>query len=468
MNTDAALLTLAEAVAAVRKREISARALTEACLARIERLQPVLNCFIRIDADRALAAADAADQATARGEALGPLHGVPLAHKDMFYRAGTVATCGSKIRSDFVPGHTATVLERLDAAGAISLGMLNMAEFAVGPTGHNTHWGDCRNAWNPAHIAGGSSSGSGAATAARLCFGALGSDTGGSIRTPAAVNGLFGLKPTTGRVSRHGAMGLSFTLDTVGPLARTAEDCALLFSIIAGADPKDPTSAQSKPVTLPPRLDGDIAGLRIGVPRRPPALDPEIEAKRVESLAVLEGLGARLVELDVPEDGILADLGNLVMGVEAATLHLQWLRERPEDYQPQVLGRLLPGLSYPGVAYLEALQARPHYLTQFTTAVLDQCDALHWPVLPMKVPTRAATDIGAGDGMQDMIRRLSAFTRPLNYLGLPGLAMPVGFDEDGMPVSFQLIGRPFDELTLLRIGHAVDQATGISRRTPPV
>ena len=235
--------TLSQAAEAIAQREISALALTEAALARVAQLQPSLNAFISVSPELALRQAEDADAALAQGRTPGPLHGVPLAHKDMFYRQGYACTCGSRIRADWKPATTATVLEKLDEAGAVTLGALNMAEFATGPTGHNHHYGACRNPWNAAYITGGSSSGSGSATAARLVFGALGSDTGGSVRLPAAACGLFGMKPTQTRVSRYGTMGLSFSLDNVGPLARTAEDCARLLSVIAGYDERDNTSS---------------------------------------------------------------------------------------------------------------------------------------------------------------------------------------------------------------------------------
>ena len=230
---------VAEAAAAIAQGRLRAEALVEACLDRVERLQPALNCFIRVTAEAARGNARAADMAVKAGHALGPLHGVPLAHKDMFYRAGEICSCGSKIRANFVPDHTATVLRRLDAAGGIDLGRLNMAEFALGPTGHNDHFGRCRNPWSGDRITGGSSSGSGAAVAAGLAFGALGSDTGGSVRLPAAACGVVGIKPTQGRVSRYGAMPLSHSLDCIGLLARAVGDCARLLSVIAGADDRD-------------------------------------------------------------------------------------------------------------------------------------------------------------------------------------------------------------------------------------
>ena len=262
--TSPAELSLCEAAERIRSRELSSREVTAACVERIEHHAGDLNCFIRFDAEEAFAQADAADRALAAGEPAGPLHGVPLAHKDMFYRAGVVCTCGSKIRRDFVPDRTATVLARLDAAGALDIGGLNLSEFAHGPTGHNAHFGACRNPWNLAHISGGSSSGSGSSVAARLVFGALGSDTGGSVRLPAAANGLVGIKPTQTRVSRHAMMGLSFSLDNAGPLTRTVRDAARLLGVIAGHDPEDATSsAMPVPDYEAAALAPDVRGLRV-------------------------------------------------------------------------------------------------------------------------------------------------------------------------------------------------------------
>ncbi len=303
--SDLTALTLRDAAAAPPRGRVRAEALTEACLDRIERLQPKLNCFIRVTAEAARERARAADMAVKAGRPLGLLHGVPLAHKDMFYRAGEVCSCGSKIRADFAPDHTATVLTRLDAAGAAELGRLNMAEFAMGPTGHNEHFGRCRNPWNPDYITGGSSSGSGAAVAAGLVFGALGSDTGGSVRLPAAACGVAGIKPTLGRVSRHGAMPLSHSLDCIGVLARSVGDCARLLSVIAGADPHDGMSSRRPAADYERGLDeaanpGALAGDVIGIPGVAAAAEmlvvagrPHREFRHVEA-AELDG--ARRIE----------------------------------------------------------------------------------------------------------------------------------------------------------------------------
>lgn len=458
--------TLVEAADAVKSRKISARELTQACLTRIGALQPKLNCFIRVETEAALAAADAADTVKDKSA---PLHGVPLAHKDMFYRAGIPCTCGSKIRRDFVPVTTATVMARLDAAGAINLGGLNMSEFASGPTGHNFHHGPSRNPWNPAHVTGGSSAGSGSAVGGRLVFGAMGSDTGGSIRLPASICGVVGLKPTTTRVSRYGSMGLSFTLDCLGPLARTARDCARLTAVIAGHDPQDATSAvEQVPDYEAATIDASAKGLRVGVARNyyGEDLHAEVGAAHAACVDSFRTLGATIVDVTVPDHDRLSDLQNIVQVTEAATLHATWLRDRPEDYGPQVRARIEIGLGTPGVSYLQALQLRPRILKRVVDAVFSQCDVLVVPSMPSLVPTIVETDMGAGQGFAQMFAGMTRFTRPLSFLGLPGLAMPAGFDSMGLPVGVQLVGRPFSEATLFRAAAAYETATNWTRKAP--
>ena len=467
--TDPTQMSLVEAADAIRARKLSARELTEACIRRIERLQPVLNCFISPDPEGALAAADRADAALAQDAEVGPLHGVPLAHKDMYYRAGAVSTCGSRIRRDFRPDHTATVLDRLAGAGALHLGGLNMAEFAFGPTGHNVHWGDCRNPWNPDHITGGSSSGSGSAVGGRIVFGALGSDTGGSVRLPAAACGVVGIKPTQTRVSRYGVMGLSFSLDNVGPLARTVRDCARLLHVIAGRDDRDPTSStQPVPDYEAATVDAAIKGMRIGVPANYyfEDLSEEVRALLDAGLKTFAGLGAEIVQVTVPDHEQLTDLQNAVMGSEAATLHAHWLRTRPQDYSEQILARLQLGLAYPATHYLQALQLRPEIAGRFCDAVFARCDVLYLPVLGTAVPTREETDVKASPEFVGVLARITRNTRPINYLGLPSLAVPAGFTANGLPASFQLVGRPFAEATLFRFGAAYEGATDWHRMAP--
>jgi aspartyl-tRNA(Asn)/glutamyl-tRNA(Gln) amidotransferase subunit A len=467
MSEQPALLSLTEIARAIAEKRVSSREATQSCLDRIAQWQPHVNAFMAIEADSALEAADAADAALAKGHSHGALHGVPLAHKDMYYDAGKVVTCGSHIRRDFVATTTSTALQRLKDAGTIRLGSLQMVEFAYGPTGHNAHFGAVRNPWNVDHITGGSSSGSGSAVAARLTFAALGSDTGGSIRMPAHFCGVTGLKTTWGRISRFGAMPLSQSLDTVGPLARTAKDCALLLGLMAGADPDDPTAAALPVPDYTSATREPIKGLRIGVPTAfyVDDLDPEVARALDETVAVLKAEGADVVQVELPDQRQLTAACQLVLATEAAAFHKRWLIERPQDYGPQVLMRLQNGLAIPGVSYLEAMRWRGPALAAHTAATAG-VDALLAPAAPVPAPTIAESDVGNGPDAEAVIQRLTRFTRPINYLGLPSLSIPAGFTRGGLPVGMQLVGRSFDEAMLLRIGAAFQRATDFHARAP--
>ena len=461
-------MSLVEVAEAIRSKQVSSVDVTQAAIDRAEKLQPVINCFISLEAEEALKAAKEADARQARGEALGPLHGVPLAHKDMYFREGKVSTCGSKIRKDFVADTTSTALQKLGAAGAIYLGGLNMAEFATGPTGHNEHWGDCCNPWNTDYISGGSSSGSGASVAGRVVYGALGSDTGGSIRLPATANGVVGLKTTANLVSRHGIMPVSYTMDTVGPLTRTVADCARITGVIAGRDEKDPTTADRPVPDYEAALGKGIKGLKIGVPRNyyyDIATD-EIRALMDDSLSVLRDLGAELVQVDVPDMARITHLSNVTFVCEAAAVHEPWMRARPNDYQEQVRTRYEPGLHLPATAYIQALNARPRALKSFVEQVFDKVDLLHTPGVPFALPSRAETNVAASSQMPTMVATISWCTRATNYLGLPALCVPCGFTGNGLPTSFQLTGRPFAEAALMTAGHAYQGATDWHEQAP--
>jgi aspartyl-tRNA(Asn)/glutamyl-tRNA(Gln) amidotransferase subunit A len=448
------MMTLVEAAEAIAARRVSSRELTEAALERFERLDPVLNCAIALDAEAALAAAEKADETPPKG----PLHGVPLAHKDMFYRAGRVSTLGSKFPRDKLEV-TATALARLDAAGAVDLGTLNMAEFAFGPTGHNYHFGHCRNPWNTDCVTGGSSSGSGASVAAGLVFGALGSDTGGSIRLPAAFCGIVGMKPTWSRVSRFGAMPLSFSLDTIGPLARRVRDCARLLGVIAGADPEDPTSSAAPVPDFEAACGEKVEGMRLGI--APGAFTREVAEPVTgaieKALGVWRELGCEIVELKAPDLDEMSALYQFVAAAEAVAVHAESLRQRPGDYSDQVRTRLQPGFAVTALQYLEAVRARPQVTAGFVEAVLGKCDALVAPVTPFASARIEDTDVGGGPEMFRVLGEFTRFTRPINYLGLPALSLPCGF-EQGMPIGLQLVGRPFAEATLFRLGHAYEAA----------
>jgi aspartyl-tRNA(Asn)/glutamyl-tRNA(Gln) amidotransferase subunit A len=467
MSAEPALLSLTEVAQAISKKRFSSREATQSCLDRIAQWQPRLNAFMAIEAGEALAAADAADAALAKGPISGVLHGVPLAHKDMYYDQGKVITCGSKIRREYVATTTSTALQRLKDAGTIRLGSLQMAEFAYGPTGHNSHYGAVHNPFALDHITGGSSSGSGSAVAARLTFAALGSDTGGSIRMPAHFCGVTGLKTTYGRISRAGAMPLSQSLDTVGPLARTAEDCALLLGLMAGADPQDPTAIAGPVPDYATAVREPIKGLKLGVPTAfyVDDLDPEVARILDDTIAVLKDGGAEIVQVELPDQRQLTAACQLVLATEAAAFHKRWLIERPQDYGPQVLMRLQNGLAIPGVSYLEALRWRGPALAAHLAAVAG-VDAVIAPVAPVAAPTIAESDVGNSPDAESVIQRLTRFTRPVNYLGLPSLSIPSGFTRGGLPVGMQLIGRSFDEAMLLRIGAAFQRATDFHARVP--
>jgi aspartyl-tRNA(Asn)/glutamyl-tRNA(Gln) amidotransferase subunit A len=461
-------LSCAGLARAIRAKKASAQQAMEAVLARADGVQRTLNCFVRIDRDEALAAARLADAELARGVVRGPLHGVPMAHKDMYYREGVASSCGSKIKRDMAAPSTATALKRLDAAGAIQFGVLNMAEFAYGPTGHNYHLGHCRNPWNPLFITGGSSSGSGAAVAARASFAALGSDTGGSIRAPATFCGLSGIKPTWSRVSRHGAMPLSFSMDTVGPLARTVEDCALIMGAIAGADPLDPTASPHPVPDYPAQLARPVKGMRIGTPKHYfyDSMDAEIEGLIRASLEVYARLGAEIVEVELPDMEPWSHAAVMIIAAEAGAAHANWMRTRPQDYSDQVRARLELGLSVPAATYIESLRLRGIALQQFSKMVFGKVDILHAPSVSFQTPTIAETDVGGGSTMMKVMNTITRLTRPGNFLGLPCLSVPAGFAKNGMPTAMQLLGRQFDEATLFAAGHAYQQATDWHLKAP--
>jgi aspartyl-tRNA(Asn)/glutamyl-tRNA(Gln) amidotransferase subunit A len=467
MTTELHELTLIEALTRLEDGSVSSRALTESCLDAIHQHDGEVNSFIEVYTDKVRSDANHADELRKKGHRA-PLLGIPLAHKDMYYRKGRVSTCGSQIMANQKATTTATVLERLDAAGAIELGGLNMSEFAAGPTGHNVHFGHVRNPWNLDHISGGSSSGPGAAVAARLCFGALGSDTGASIRVPAACCGVVGLKPTYGRVSRYGAMPRSWSNDTMGPLTRTVADSALLMTHIAGYDTRDSTSLNTPVPDYLAALEGSIRGLKIGIPKHHFAegVSAEILAVLEKSRRVFETLGCELIDVELPDPKLLYDLGETLSKAEASTIHRRWLKERPLDYSDHVRTRLEAGQALPSNRYLEALSLRASVTRQFIETAFAQVDVLHLPILGLSVPTIVETDFHSSATVGATVSAITRFTRPINYLGLPGLSVPCGFCDQQLPVAFQLVGRPLDEDRLMAMGHQYQQVTDWHRVSP--
>ncbi|MFN4310410.1 MAG: amidase [Ferrovibrio sp.] len=465
---DPTTLGLADAARAIASGRATSQSLTEACLVRIAEWQPRVNAFIVLEAEAALKAAKAIDRARKRGARLGRLAGVPLAHKDMYYRAGRETSCGSAIRRHWKAEETATALQRLDEAGAVDLGRLNMAEFAFGPTGHNYHYGHARNPWNTDRITGGSSSGSAAAVAARMVFGALGSDTGGSIRQPSHYCGLVGMKPTWGRVSRAAAMPLSYSLDTVGPMTTRVEDNALLLELLAGADPRDPT-ASSRPVGryVAAARSGAVRGLKLAVPRRYfwDRLNKPSGECLEQALKVFARLGVKIVEMTPPDMDAVTAAANVLVSAEAAALHGNWLRTRPNLYSDQVRARLENGLALSAVDYIDAQRWRSEAVAGFLAA-MNGADAVFAPVADRPAPTIDETDVAGKPEAAKVIATLTRLTRPINYLGLPGLTVPAGFVRGGLPVGFQLIGKPFDEEMLYRLAGAYEAATRLYERRP--
>lgn len=461
-------MTLAEASDALASKKVSSVELVKDSLKHIATLNPALNAFLRVDEDTSLAQARALDQELAQGSPRSPLHGIPLAHKDMFYRAGVSSSCGTKLPLP-VPTQTSTVLHRLDTAGAIQLGVLNMSAFAVGPTGHNSLVGDCLNPWNTDRIPGGSSSGSACAVAARMAYGALGSDTAGSIRLPAAMCGITGLKPTYGRVSRAGTMSLSPSLDVVGPLARTAYDCALLMQAIAGADPLDPTTVLQPAADFLSDIKKPVRGWRIGIALNDlnADLDPEVEQRLASSAQVLRDLGCELVPVALPDLRPHEAAVSLITACEGAAIHLSNLRQYGDDvFTRQMRIRLERGVVIPISTYIHVLRNRRAVLSAFMRKVFDKVDVLLAPAMPICTPTRSETATDSAQNIEATIHQLLRFTRPISFLGLPTLALPSGFDSQGMPLGQQLIGRPFAEPELLRLGYAYQQDTCWHAQSP--
>jgi len=459
--------TIGSLAEAIKTRKLSPIEVVRECLDRIARLDSKLRAFITVDAEGALARARALEKEAPRG----PLHGVPLAYKDLCVVRGLPTSCGTRTPDYFLSDRECTAVTRLSRAGAVTLGKLNMSELAMGPFGDNAHHGDAQNPWRLGHITGGSSSGSGGAVAARLCAGALGSDTGGSIRLPAAACGIVGLKPTYGRVSRAGAMPLSWSYDHLGPMTLTVRDCAILLGVIAGHDPADATSSRRRVPDYIAALDGPVRGLRVGVPENYyfDGLHQEVDAAVRVAVAALSELGAHVEPLHVPDpEPMVAACNNVMVRAESAAIHSRILKERPEELQPAVLARLAPGLQVSAYDYIQASRLRARFTREFIAGVFSKVDVLVAPTIPEPAPSLAEAKSGSTDDVVKRMGRFSRLTRPLNTLGLPALSVPCGFSADGRPIGIQLIGRPFDESVVLRLGHAYEQAAGWHSRRPPL
>jgi aspartyl-tRNA(Asn)/glutamyl-tRNA(Gln) amidotransferase subunit A len=411
-----------------------------------------INAFISFDAGAAMIAARHADALYAdRRDTAGALHGVPLAYKDMFDRLGHSCSFGSRIRESCTPNETAVALQRFEGAGGILMGALNMSEFALGPTGHNATFGHCRNPWDPLRIAGGSSSGAGAAVAAGIVYGALGSDTGGSIRIPAACCGVVGLKPTQGLISPIGAMPLAPSLDCIGPIARSVDDCALLFDVLAGCDANSHGPAGQRPTGLPPRLVYPRAELD-----RELSLD--VRAALDGAAEVFRRLGFEVIDGPLPDVSHLHELADTIQQPESAASHYTTLRDHREAYTRHVRRRIEGGLLVSAPAYIHALQQRAQHLRSFVEVTLAGAGALLLPTIGFAIPTLAETDEEQAGAQPHLVRRMTRWTRWLNYLGVPAVSIPCGRDSHGMPIGMQLVARPLQERYLLEIGRRYESA----------
>ncbi len=442
--------------------------LTQAALQSAKRLNPALNAFLVILEESALARARQMDQERATGHLRGPLHGIPIAVKDVFCTKGVRTTCGSKILADHVPDHDAAVVEKLHAAGAVLIGKTGMHEFAYGITSNNPHFGAVRNPWNTDCIPGGSSGGSGAAVAAESVFMAMGSDTGGSIRIPAAYCGTVGIKPTTGRVSRYGVMPLDFTLDHMGPLTRTVRDAAVCLQAIAGHDGRDESSSRQEVPNFVPDASPSVKGLRIGVPENfyYDHIHPDVERNVRAMIATAAELGAVLVPVRVPDIAALNAVGRVILLSEATATMSNFL-DRREDIGADVLTLLDQGRLMSAADYINAQRLRRLFQQEFAK-LWGHADCLLTPTTPNPAPRIGQTTVELGDAMEDVRLASTRLVRGINVLGLPALSLPCGLTRDGMPSSVQLIGQPFDEVTLFRLGAALEDATSHHNLRPPV
>ncbi len=459
--------TIRDLAARIQARDISPVEVTRALLERVEQLDKALNAYITVLPEQALQEARTAEQEIMRGDYRGPLHGVPIAVKDLFESKGVKTTAGSRILKDYIPPADATALARLRQGGAILLGKLNLHEFAYGGTGVNPHYGTSKNPWGMDRVPGGSSSGSGVAVAAGLAFGSLGTDTGGSVRIPAAFCGIVGLKPTYGRASRAGIIPLAWSLDHPGPMVRSVGDVALMLNAIAGRDPRDPVTVRRAVPDYTQGLAGDLQGVRIGLPR--PVflddLDPEVEAALKGAMRELESLGARMEIVSLPKMRYAPLSSSIIIAAEAAAYHWESLRERADQFGPDVGPRLKLGALLPGWAYLKAQRMREAIRREMAEA-MAQADVLLAPTVSVETPTIAECTVKPGDPLPRVLTEVARLTRPFNLTGSPVISIPCGFTFSGMPIGMQIVGKPFDEAMVLRVAHAYEQATEWHTRQP--
>lgn len=467
LRQDLCDLPLTDVAERVRRRELSPVELTESALGRIAALNGQLNAFVTVLTKRAMGEAKRAETEIASGTYRGPLHGIPVSIKDLFYTAGIRTTAGSRILADYIPAQDATMVQRLTEAGGVIIGKTNMLEFAYAAV--HPDFGPTPNPWDLTRSTSGSSSGSAAAVAAGMGYGSVGSDTGGSIRLPAAYCGIVGLKPTYGRVSRHGGIPVSWSADHFGPMTRTVADCAAILGVIAGEDPKDPTSGRVSVPDYRATLGDGLVGKRVGIAdaylRR--SVEPEVRTLVEAAIATLASLGASVEEVTLPPpaEAVPALLG--IITPEATAYHLSWLQERPGDYSQAVRERLELGAITSAVSYIQAQQLRRR-ITDDVLTVMEWVDLLAMPTAPTAA-TRLDQDLVTSDEADpEVLAALINFTGPFDLTGFPAISIPCGFTQGGLPVGLQLVGRPYEEDVLLASAHAYEQHTDWHHRLPTV
>jgi len=467
-NAELCFLSIAQLAEQIQKKSVSPVEVTQAYLDRITAVDGQLNSYLTVTADRALREAKRAEAEILANEYRGPLHGIPLAHKDIVATKGILTTCASNVLRNNVPDYDATVIDRLQRAGAILLGKLNMNEFATMLP--SLHFGRVNNPWNPAHSPGGSSSGSGAAVAAGLCAGSLGTDTGGSIRIPAAFCGIVGLKATHGRVSLFGVTPLAWSLDHIGPMTRTVKDAAFMLQAIADYDARDLVSSNTPVAEYTAKLISDLTGLRLGVPKQffTEYTDPEATRAFTAAVAVLSNLGARIEEVELPAlDSAWSTIAQVILNGEANTWHEPYLATQAADYGPGVRRFLERGKSTGAIDYIRAQRARIQLCRDMETA-FAKIDALLTPGELVPPPLHDARTATIGGREVSLMAALISATCPFNLTGQPALTVPCGFTTSTLPLALQIVGKAFDEATILQIGHAYEQSTSWHQQRPPV
>lgn len=453
-------LSISIAASMIRAGEITPLELVESHLKRIEETEDQLNSFITIMSDEALDSAKKATDSTYTHKEIGQLHGIPLGLKDLYDTAGIKTTVGSRIYRNRIPKEDANVVTKLKKEGAIIIGKLQMHEFALGSTSVNPHDGPAKNPWDRSRITGGSSGGSASSVASGQCKGALGTDTGGSIRIPSGLCGIVGLKPTFGRVSRHGVFPLSWTMDTVGPMTRTVEDSALMLNVLAGFDPLDPNSANVPSENFASSIGSGIQGVKIAVPQEYfyDIIDDEVSKAIQVAQEVFAGLGARIEPINIPALEHSLAISGTIMLAEAASVHEFNLRENPNDIGDDVRLRLTQGALTSASDYIKAQRARTEFNRQIKEA-LNKFDVLLSPTIPVGAPKIGEQTVSVGDLNQPTLSLMSRLTRPHNICGIPTISIPCGFTQQKTPIGLQIGGRAFDEKLILRVAHTYESAT---------